>query len=89
MRDAVACAHDSLLNAQTHTTSEADKVGRMRSLQLQNSNCTLRRLSTKFTRLFHGMKSLLSSKFRDAVAYELRLPASMIEGYSCIFAQEI
>ena len=79
---AVSSARDSLLNAQQRMSKDADRA--RRDEQLSVSEYVL--LSTKFLRLFHvGRKKLLNRYLgpfeilsrKGAVAYELRLPASM------------
>ena len=78
----VSRARDSLLNAQRRVSKDADQA--RRDEQLSVGDFVL--LSTKFLRLFHvGRKKLLSKYLgtseilarKGAVAYELRLPASM------------
>ena len=80
--DALSCAHSSLLYAQRRMSEHAVKA--RRDEQLEVGDYVL--LSTKFLRLFHlGRKKLLSKYLgpfevmtkKGAVAYELRLPASM------------
>ena len=78
----VSRARGSLLNAQRRMRQDADQA--KRDEQLSVGDFVL--LSTKFLRLFHvGRKKLLSKYLgpfeilarKGAVAYELRLPASM------------
>ena len=82
VRDAVSRARDSLLYAQRRMSHDADKA--RRAEQLEVGEFVL--LSTKFLRLFHLGRKQLVSKYlgrfevlsrKGAVAYELRLPASM------------
>lgn len=82
VRDAVSRARDSLLYAQRRMSHDADKA--RRAEQLEVGEFVL--LSTKFLRLFHLGRKKLVSKYlgpfevlarKGAVAYELRLPASM------------
>lgn len=87
VRDAVSHASDYLLYAQRTMSHDADMA--WRAQQLEVDECVLlsdSRQSTKFLTLFHLGRRALVSKYlgpfevlsrKGAVAYKLRLPASM------------
>ena len=94
VKETVARARDSLLNAQRRMSAYADES--RRDEQFEVGEYVL--LSTKFLRHVHvGRKKLLSKYLgpfevltkKGAVAYELRLPASMGRMFNVFHAEEV